>query len=456
MATIVGLDLGSTRIKAGRLDSEGRISNLVSEDAPPVTRTGLRVEGDAGAYVEAARHALSKIMEKEEAVSLGITSQRSTFLLWDRVSGKPMTPLISWQDRRASEWCDTRRAEEPQIIEDTGLVLSPHYAGPKLAYVCAQHPQWTRRLEAGDWLFGTLDTYVVWCLSKGQVYRTDLTMAARTLMVNLDSGQWNTKRLEAWGLPCSGWPEIGPSAGFTERLTECITLTAMVGDQPSGMAVALSGAQDTAWVNLGTGGFVLFPSPDSKSRQSGLLTGPCLSTPRAVKYAVEGTINGAGSAVDPFGRGPTDLPEIDLTPDAFCLPDRSGVGAPHWRPEVPFTFSSSAQVLSQVDQRRIVLEGICFRVSELVAMGAEIKSVRLSGGLSRAPFVGTALASCLQLPVEQVDESEMTLTGVLHLASGKEMKVPFKMNKIDPLLCGRGRYLREKFGRWKIWMQGVL
>ena len=450
------LDLGSTRIKAGRYRS-GTLEELYSVQTPPLLGEDPIRQFDPRGYLAAAHRALDKLSSlKDEQVHVGIASQRSSFLFWDKDSGDPVTPVISWRDRRAVAWCDANRGKEPVIRMITGLPLSPHYVGPKLAAMRESSPMLWSHIRAGRILWGTLETYLIWLWTGGRVHITDFTMAARTLMADIHDGTWCADLLALYGIPLPILPVIGPSAGREIELKGGSLLSAEIADQAGSLLAATGRETNTALVNLGTGGFVLVPTGSEAIRRESYLCGPVLSMSDETLYALEGTMNGVGSALDRYKGEATTLPIDDPTPEAFCLPDQTGVGAPHWKPTQSFSLSESARDLPQTDQRRIVLEGIVFRVREIVddlIPGFSIERICVSGGLTQDPFLGIALSACLQRPIELLEQQEGTLIGVARLAAGEALQPGGSTAIFEPE--EEGSYLPEKYTRWKHWLQGL-
>jgi len=444
MTLSAALDLGSTLIKAALLNEQGEIMEPLSRPAPPLRGSGNIRECDAEAYVALAEELLDELAHRCRAgTPVGIASQRSTFLLWERSSGAPLTPMISWQDRRAAKWIAAHAANEPEIIRRTGLVLSAHYAGPKLAVT----PERKR-----DALFGTLESYLLWRRSAERVHETDLTMAARTAMLDLGRGNWSPELLELFDLPPSCLPSVESTAGRSIPLVNGLRVTATVADQAAGALALIPEDDDRVVVTLGTGAFVLQPVSDPDKRVASYLTAPILGPGR---YVLEGSINGAGNAVDRFGRQSTALPESDPAPHAFCLPDAAGLGAPYWRADIGFTLSREAEMLDLVECRRVVLEGILFRVRQVLddlSSGGPPRRILLSGGLTREPFIGAGLAALLGRSVELLESGEGALLGAARLAAGLE---PYSAPETEVVEPGAGgAYLAEKYGRWREWLMG--
>jgi len=445
----LALDLGSTRIKAARLGPDGALTPAWERPAPPLHGTGTVREADAEAYVAAATDLIRAAARPR--IPWGIACQRSSFVLWDAATGRAVTPLVSWQDRRAEAWCRAHAALEPEITRRTGLVLSPHYAGPKLAALLAADPDLRGGLAGGRLRFGTLEAFLLWRLSGGAVHHTDLSMAARTLLLDLDTGDWSAELLKTFGVPRAGLPTVGDTAGLAVKLPDGVTVTATVADQAAATLAALGGDMGHALVNLGTGGFVLHPVARRTDAPPRYLCGPLCRYPSGTRWAAEGTINGIGPAV---GEGSTSIPARDPTPDALCIPDTAGIGAPHWRADLGPVESAAFVALAPADRRRVILEGIVFRVCAIVedlARTAPVTGLVVTGGLAAEPFIAPALAACAGLSTYRLREAEATLLGAASLAAGTAPPPP----ALDPV-APRGVYLQEKIGRWKAWRDRVL
>ena len=453
----VGLDLGSTRIKAGLLDGRGRLASVRAVDAPALHGDGGIREGDAEAYAEAAFGLLASVAaDVAPGTPLGIATQRSTFVIWERDSGRPSRPMVSWQDRRAAAWCARHRSLEPDVVRRTGLLLTAHYAGPKLAAMQADDPALRDALRSGRQLFGTLESFLVWKWSRERVHETDLSVAARTLMVNIGDGRWSDELLGHFAVPPAVLPAIVPTAGRSVELGVGLRLAATVADQAAGALAVLDAGSRCALVNLGTGAFVLRNTDDGARRREGYLTAPILGGPEATRFTIEGTINGAGPALDRFGNGPTALPDVDPSPAAFAIPDLAGLGSPYWRPGIGLTLSAGARALDAAGRRRAVLEGLLFRIAQILDELFEIAPpdrLLLAGGVAREPAVPAGLATLLRRPVDVLVERESGLTGAARLAAGLG---PFARGTTRSVEPGGGAYLSSKLPKWSSWLESVL
>lgn len=439
---------------------DGRLDGFTTARTPALQGSGLVREGNPEAFLQTCRSVLDKARGGLDAtVPLGIASQRSSFLIWKRSGGRCVTPIVSWQDRRAHDWCQRHAQAESSVHARTGLTLSPHYAGPKLASMIETDAGLGAGLARGELCFGTLDTWLGWSWSAGARFQTDLGMAARTLMVDAARGDWCDEMLELFGVPRCALAEIQPtSGGRTHALDGGLQLAATVADQASGLLAVLDSDADGALFNLGTGCFVLRPTSDRFELREGYLTGPLLgSSIGRRKYALEGTINAGGKTADRMASAPTEWPAQPDPEDAFCLPDENGVGAPYWRAQRSLTFSESAGALSGADRRRLVLEGLLFRahgiLEDLCPRGTPGRML-ISGGLSADPIVATGIASLLRQPVEVLEEAETTLLGCARLAAGLAPLAQVRVRTVEP--DSRYDRLRQRYPHWKAWVLELL
>ena len=457
-ALAIGVDLGSTAIKAGILDGAGRLTGVESVPAPPLRGKGALREGDAEAYVSAARGLLRSVCGSvASGTPLGIATQRSTFTVWDRQDGRPRMPMISWQDRRAAAWCDRHRGIESEIVRRTGLPLSTHYVGPKLAAMQEADNDFRTALHGGGLAFGTLETFLLWQWSGGSRHETDLTVGARTLLLDLEHEDWSPELLSHFQVPVAALPCVTPSSGRDLVLDEGARVSATLSDQAAGALAVFDDARSSVLVNLGTGAFVLREISRRERHRPGYLLGPLLAAPGAPRrYALEGTINGSGPALDRLGPGPTEWPESDLCPEGFAVPDSTGLGSPYWRPDVGLTFSPAAETLPDSDRRRVVLEGLLFRVREIlddICDSGMPERIILAGGQLRDPAVGAGLSALLGRGVERLLERESGLIGASRLAAGLPPYAESPTAAIEP--GPGGAYLAEKFVRWQAWFRGI-
>lgn len=454
---VVALDVGSTRLKAGAWRGPRGFDAVVSAEAPELRGEGAIRESDPEALLAAAGDLLEEASRGlARPVPLGLTTQRSSLVLWERAGGRAVTPMISWQDRRAAAWCERNAAMGSEIEHRTGLRWSPHYFAPKMALLCEEDAALARGLREGRFCAGTLDTFLLYRWSGGRAFLTDPTLAARTLLVDLGSAAWSPDLLRRFHLPREALGDILPSRGLRVAIGGAFELRALVSDQASAAVAALGARTGGVLINLGTGGFVLRPTGPTPQRRRGYLCGPYLSSPDQTFYALEGTINGIGPSVDAYGAQPTPWPVREPLQGALCLPDSSGVGSPYWLPRQGPCFSTGAEGLPPADLRRAVLEGIVFRVRQIVddlVTDGGISTFYLSGGLTREPLLRAGLAALLPGEVRLLEERESALTGVASLAAGCPDAGPLPSARLVP--DAEAGYLAATYEAWRAWVQRI-
>ncbi len=453
--TSLGLDLGSTRIKAGLLDADGALVRLESCDAPPLRRDGAICEGDADAYVAAATGLLEELNEDiDDDLIAGLSCQRSSFILED-ADGRAITPLVSWQDTRAAEWCRAHRDVEPEFHRLSGLMLSAHYVGPKLAAMASNDPSLAGRLRDGELRLRTLDALLI--ESWGGTPTTDPSMAARTGLFDIERLQWSEALCALFGVHLACLPRVRPSNELDCRTPQGASFRTSLADQSAGL-IGMTGADaDTVLINLGTGGFVLRPIGETVALRTGYLTGILRADRDACPvYAMEGAISGCGPAIERYRRGHPELTAEDPAPELFAIPDGAGLGAPHWRPEIGVTFSRPEQDLDRASKHRALLEGLLFRVRDIydnLTADSRPTRVALAGGLSADPFVARGLATLLGRAIDRIDAAEVTLRGAALAASPEVRTDSPAASRFE---SGDGAYLEEKYARWSAWLSTLL
>ena len=388
--------------------------------------------------------------------SLGLCSQRSSFLIWERASGQPVTPLISWQDDRGAESCAALREREEIIRQLTGLPLTPYYLAPKLRVLLRKNPSWRERLLSGEWLLGTLDTFLIWRWTGGVQHVTDVSMAARTLLMDIHSQQWSPALCELFEVPQQALPQIKPSTGLNLRLQNGLVLQASVGDQSAALVAGIAAGQPEALVNLGTGGFVVCYLPQGRNAPDGYLqTLVWQDSARHIHLAGEGTLNSIAAALAPYPVGECHVEEL-AGDDIFCLAEPSGLGAPYFRSDLGITFSESVEHLSAQRIAVLLLEGIIFRVARILEDFQRefgIERVYLSGGLSGLPCLQQGIAQCVPFAAYRLLQSDASLIGAAQLAA--DLALP-DMRQVEQIrVTHRLPRFQEKFLRWKSWLESL-
>ncbi len=372
-----------------------------------------------------------------QIAAIGITNQRETTIVWDRISGKPVHNAIVWQCRRSSAICQDLKAlgYEKEIRARTGLVLDPYFSGTKLVWMFDQIPGLRERAERGDLMFGTVDSWLIWNLT-GR-HATDATNASRTLLFNIHEGHWDHDILKMLNLPASILPEVLPSSadyGFTRKdLFGCeIPVTGCAGDQQAalfGHACFQVGASKNTY---GTGCFALM-NTGAKPVESkhNLLTTIAWDLGKGYTYALEGSVFIAGAVIQWLRdemRVLSDSAESErlarLVPDTggvVMVPAFVGMGAPYWDPEARGATLGITRGTTKAHFVRAAIESIAYQSRDLlVAMerdcGASIPFIKADGGASANSFLMQFQADILNKPVILPEVGEVTALGAAYLA----------------------------------------
>ncbi|HEV8238218.1 MAG TPA: FGGY family carbohydrate kinase [Thermoanaerobaculia bacterium] len=455
---IAAVDQGSSSTKGALLDESGAV-HARAEAAVGVRRDGGSVTHDPEELFDSVRRVLLELAALARPArpdAMALACQRSTCLLWERDSARPLTPALSWQDLSGRERAQALEPYAPEIARRTGLRLSPYYAGAKLGLLLERDADARRRAERGEVVAGTLDAFLVHRLTGRP--STEPGHAGRTLLYDLDEDRWDDDLCKSFGVPRAALPELLPSAGERGALRgepwrgtplEGVPLVALLGDQQAalvgnqGRAPSADGER-VAVVHFGTGAFALVETGAAPLRHNGLLAavawsrrgaGSAHDVPPERRFQLEGSVNSAGSAVDWAlrlrGAGAatdpaavlTRIGEADLDPERLpdFLPGFVGVGAPWWLPHAGATFSSLALTHDADDLLRAVLAGVAHRVVDclqaFVDAGVPPSVVRASGRLAWLPALAGLVADLSGLPVEVVAEEEAGLRGAARLAA---------------------------------------
>lgn len=472
----IALDLGTTSVKGGLLDELGQLILVCTEPAPKLSVNGGKYESDAIAYATTAEKLLDKILVQAGCCkSLGICTQRSTFVIWVRETGQPVTPLISWQDDRGARSCVDLKAREQTIRNLGGLPLTPYYFAPKLREVLRQNPDWLSKLESGQLLVGTLDTFLLWRWSGGKHHVTDVSMAARTLLMDITRNQWSETLCSLFGVPISILPKIVPSDAIELALDNGLKVVTSVADQSAALISSVSEDGSEVLVNLGTGCFVVRFVPESVRIESSVLDEGYLHTlvyqdKRGTRhFAIEGTLNSVASVLTHYPAGACTLEDLAAN-DIYCISEPNGMGAPFFvhrqfascfpdphHVDLGVQFSDSVAHLSPRQIAALLLEAVIFRVTRILEdfrLRFPVECVYLSGGLSELASLQQGVASCAGCKVERLVQTESSLQGVALLAAGLAIGHS-RDNFLVPSGSGESG-LYKKYLRWKAWLDELL
>lgn len=411
MKFILSLDQGTTSSRAVLLDEKGHIVAAGQEEFPQLFPTPGWVEHDPEAIWSSQHNSIKAAFDNagcgwESVRAIGITNQRETVVAWDSATGDAVGPAIVWQDRRTAEFCDQLKEEgkESWIQDRTGLLLDPYFSAGKMKWILENRPEAAKLATQGRLRFGTVDTWLVWKLSGGSCYVTDVSNASRTQLMDLRSCQWDAELLELFGVPESALPQIVDSSGeLAETSAELsggrvIPIAGIAGDQQAALFGQLCFQPGMVKSTYGTGCFVLMnvgrgPAVSRNKLLSTVAWRICGKT----EYALEGSVFVGGSAVqwlrDQLGviKNASDIEElagrVESSDGVVVVPAFTGLGAPYWDPYARGAIMGLTRGSSVANIARAVLDGIANQVSDVVqAMasdaGRELKELRADGGAS--------------------------------------------------------------------------
>ncbi len=454
----IALDLGTTSVKAALMDRQGNLHHIVTQPAPAIDSHDGRYESDAMTYAKVAEQVLEECAAKVRSrPPLGLCSQRSSFLIWDKTSGQPVTPLISWQDDRGSSCCDNLHASTGSIQKLTGLRLTPYYFAPKLNVVLQHNPAWRKKLVDGEWLVGTLDTFLIWRWTHGQHFVTDASMAARTLLMDIHQQQWSRELCMLFDIPPTILPLIKPSTSLNIPLGNGLVLQSSAGDQSAALIASITDDATEALINLGTGGFVIRSLAAGTTAFDGYLqTLVYQNNNQPARFAIEGTLNSIAAALALYPANNCRVEEL-ASSEIFCIAEPSGLGAPYFRKDWGIYFSQSIAGLATQQIHALLLEAIIFRVIRILEdfhHHSPLTQVYLSGGLSELSCLQHGIAQCAPCPVLHLQQKEASLQGAALLACQHKIKFTQHVQKVAVISSNSA--LTKKYRQWKNWFDGLL
>ena len=426
---VLVLDQGSTSSRAVLYDRAGKIVFLERTPLQSLIPAPDRVEHDPDALWSSQRRALRGAVKwlgrggERRIAAVGITNQRSTFLLWERTTGKPLCNAISWQDRRGADACSEMARHQGTIQRKTGLRLNPHSTIAKLRWVMRRVRGARKKAEAGELLFGTVNTYLIWKLTGGRVHATDHVNASRTLMMNLQTGVWDPDLLSLFEIPLVLLPQILPtSASYGEAAigAGAAPILASIGDQQASLCGQGGFRPGHLALNYGTGGFLLWNIGKKPQTRTAVLGTVGWSSHSEIAYALEGTVNAVGSAILWLKNlGLLGRPEeIDSLCEASreeigFVPSLSGLGSPYYRPVETALFGLK-RTTTRADLVRGLMAGIAFLMKDNYD-----RMVQERHGPPRVITAGGGAAQSLWLLQFQADlfGREIGLTNILETTS---------------------------------------
>lgn len=442
---VLALDQGTTSSRAILFDGEGApLGAAQKEFNQSYPRPGW-VEHDANEIWSSQSGVMSEALaaanvSSRDVTAIGITNQRETTILWDRKTLQPVAPAIVWQDRRTAEAVDAVRARagsEELVVGRSGLVLDAYFSASKLAWLL-EHVEGARaRAERGELAFGTVDSWLVARLTRGEVHVTDVSNASRTMLLGVHSLDWDDDLLALWNIPRAVLPRIVGSSEVVGHVADglpCagVPIAGIAGDQQAATFGQACFAPGQAKSTYGTGAFLVLNTGDTPvPSHHRLLTTVAWKLGDEVRYALEGSIFMAGAIVQWLRDGlgvirrsedvealATSVPD---TGDVVLVPAFAGLGAPHWDPYARGTIVGMTRGTTAAHIARAALESIAFQVADVIdAMAADapapLTELRVDGGAARNDLLMQEQADVLGVPVVRPSVTETTALGAAYLA----------------------------------------
>ncbi|MFU8814761.1 MAG: glycerol kinase GlpK [Pseudomonadales bacterium] len=445
MGNIMAIDQGTSSSRAIVFDLEGRILGVGQEPFDMIFPADGWVEQDPEVLwrttLSAGRAALAAAgMGAAEVTAIGITNQRETTLVWDRRTGECVHNAIVWQDRRTAERCNAmlRDGLDSLVARETGLVIDPYFSSTKLAWLLEQIPGVRERAERGELCFGTVDSFLIWRLTRGAVHATDATNASRTQLFDIGRQCWSPELLGYLSIPETLLPDVRDSAGDygvadAEWFGAAIPVLGVAGDQHAALIGQACFAPGMSKSTYGTGCFAVTNTGtrllESRHR---LLSTVAYRLDGVTTYALEGSIFSAGVAIkwlrDRLGLI-SDAAETEAaarrtggdTGEVYMVPAFTGLGAPHWKPDARGTLTGLTLDSSRDQLITATLCSVAYQTEELLmamaADGAPVEQLRVDGGMVVNDWLCQFIADILRCPVQRPSITETSALGAASLAA---------------------------------------
>ena len=441
---ILALDQGTTSSRAILFDQSGSIVSTAQKEFRQIYPKPGWVEHDAqeiwSTQAGVAAEAISKKgFNGNNLAAIGITNQRETTVVWDRETGDPVYNAIVWQDRRTAEFCDELKEQglAAKIQEKTGLVLDAYFSGTKVKWILDNVEGVRERAEAGKLAFGTIDSWLIWNLTRGELHITDVTNASRTLLFNINTMEWDDEMLEIMDVPKSMLPEVKQSSELYGRTKTTIfaskvPIAGIAGDQQAALFGQMCNKEGMVKNTYGTGCFMLMnvgnkPVPSKNN----LLSTVAWKVNGETSYALEGSIFIAGAVVqwlrDEMGiiNKSSDVEaladSVEHADGVYLVPAFAGLGAPYWDQYARGTIVGMTRGTGKAHIARAALDSICYQTLDVLSAmnadsGIDIRELRVDGGATVNNLMMQFQSDILQVPVVRPKVTETTALGAAYLA----------------------------------------
>ena len=438
MSIVIALDLGTTGNRAIAYSADGHVLASAYKELALATPKPGWVEQNPEDIISGALEVLKSVLSQVDAtqvVSIGLTNQRETTIVWDKESGTPLYPAIVWQDRRTADFCAENQDKKSWIKAKTGLFLDPYFSATKLKWILDTTPGSREKAQSGDSLFGTVDTWVLWHLTGRKSHATDVSNASRTLLFNTTTLDYDTELLSFFDIPLPCLPTVKETVDdFGETDASVVgysfPIRTVIGDQQAALYAQCGPQKGEIKNTYGTGLFVMANAGDTVPESETLIGTIAWSIGGKVSYALEGSIFVGGSAIQWLrdGLGVIDSAEasealalsVEDSDGVRVVPAFTGLGAPHWRPDARGSIMGLTRGSTQAHIVRATLESLAFQSKEVIdemdkVLGYNSKQLKTDGGATHNRFLMQFQADCLQKTVLRAKMSDSTALGVAGL-----------------------------------------
>ncbi|MFI5156087.1 MAG: glycerol kinase GlpK [Chitinophagales bacterium] len=442
---VLALDQGTTSSRAILFDHSGNMINIAQKEFKQYYPQPGWVEHDAEEIWSSQFGVLAEAMAKKNIQAgnlsaIGITNQRETTIVWERATGRPICPAIVWQDRRTAEFCDQLKAggHSKMIQEKTGLIIDAYFSATKLKWILENIQGARARAEKGQLAFGTVDSWLVWKLSGGQLHITDVSNASRTMLMNIHSCEWDEELLKLFNIPVAVLPQIKASSEVYGNSGSSLSpgsntpIAGIAGDQQAALFGQLCTQEGMVKNTYGTGCFMLMNTgTKAVTSKNNLLTTVAWKLNNRVDYALEGSIFIGGAVVQwlrdglhlvrSSGEIEQLAAQVPDTGGVYLVPAFAGLGAPHWNQYARGSIFGMTRGTRDTHIARASLESIAFQTYDVLkAMeadsGISISELRVDGGATANNLLMQFQSDILQVPVVRPKVYETTALGAAYLA----------------------------------------
>ena len=434
MSKILTIDQGTTSSRSIIFDQNANIQDVAQEEYPLLFPNDGWVEIEPKYIIDSVKNTLNKL-DLSDIEYAGITNQRETTIVWDRETHEPIYNAIVWQDRRTSQYCESINTQENnQLVKDkTGLLIDSYFSATKIKWILDNVEGARKKANEGKLCFGTVDTFLMYKLSKGNIHKTDITNASRTMLFNINSLEWDEELLELFEIPKAILPEVIHSDKNFGQLTEInnVIVNAVLGDQQAALFGQGCLNQGELKSTYGTGCFLMVNiGKEAVLSNDGLLTTIGYSLNDEVSYAIEGSIYASGTTVqwlrdnlEFFSTSEKSEEFLHKNGDAknvHFIPAFTGLGAPYWNSDIRASYHGITRDTKKADLINAAFNSITYQTKDIVDCLAnadiDVTSLNIDGGMIANKTFSQQISNLLNKEVSVPDNKEATARGVAVLA----------------------------------------